>query len=69
MAGLVDYDGLLDDLLDVGGFDDDEEGLSEWELKFVDDIDKRRQADSDRPRCLTPKQAAKLQEIWEKHCG
>ncbi len=63
MAGFVDYDGLLDDLLDV------EDGLSEWEVKFVDDIDKRRQADSDRPRMLTPKQAAKLQEIWEKHCG
>jgi len=45
----------LDDLLDV------ESGLTDWELKFIEDLDSRW-----RDRELSDKQAATLEKIYER---
>lgn len=39
-----------------------EQRLSDWERQFIDSV--RHQLDAGRP--LTPKQAATLDDIWEK---
>lgn len=39
-----------------------EEGLDEWEVNFVEDISHKDAAR------LTPKQAAKVHELHERHC-
>ena len=39
-----------------------EDGLSEWELSFIEDLSHRRE------RPLTDKQADKLRDIYEKLC-
>lgn len=48
---------MLDELLEV------DDGLSDWEVEFVEDLD--RHAD----RELTDKQESKLEQIWQKVFG
>lgn len=50
-----DHQGMVDELLDLFS------GLSDWEMEFLDSIDKKR-AKSD----LTPKQAQILKKLWDK---
>lgn len=45
---------LLNDLLDL------EDGLTEWEVEFLEDLAK------DEDRTLTPRQKAKLEQIGEE---
>jgi len=52
--------GELDDLLEV------ENGLSPWEIEFVEDMDRSRRNPNFRP---TEKQVAKVAEIWDQVCG
>ncbi len=47
---------LLEQLLEL------DEGLTDWEVKFVDSIDKQRRAG----RALSPGQAATLERIGEE---
>lgn len=47
---------MLDDLLAV------EDGLSEWEVEFIDSLDRNRDVD------LSDKQADKLKQLHERHC-
>ncbi len=51
--------GELDDLLAL------EEGLSDWEIGFIDSINDRLE----RGDVLTERQTSKLHEIWDRHCG
>ena len=51
-----DQESILNDLLDL------EDGLTGWEVGFVDDLDKLRTVE------LSPKQAVKLDEIWDRLC-
>jgi hypothetical protein len=53
----LSYDEMLDDCNDCGK-------LSDWEMNFIDDMLHRR----DGLRDMTWNQAAKLLQIWEKHC-
>lgn len=50
---------LMADLCEI------EEGLSEWEVEFVDDVSKRLE----RSGSLTDGQRRKAEEIWEENCG
>lgn len=52
--------GQIDDLLEV------EEGLSPWEIEFIEDMETILH---DGCGMLTEKQTKKLDEIWDKHCG
>ena len=54
---MISCDAMLDDLIDV------EDGLSAWEVEFVDDLDKRRTADPEWEP--SEGQSDKLTEIWE----
>ena len=45
---------ILDELLDCDA------GLNDWELKFIDDLDKKR------GRRLTSNQSTKLEQIYEE---
>jgi hypothetical protein len=53
---------LLDELLAMGS---EECQLSDWEIEFIDSLDKARRANGDEWR-FTEKQAHKLREIAEK---
>lgn len=55
------YGDLLDALLDV------DDGMSNWEVKFVDDLDVRRQEWGNTMR-LSEKQMVKLTELYDEHC-
>lgn len=50
--------GEIDDLLQV------EDGLSDWEVKFVEDMGRLMAMDCP----LTEGQISKTHEVWEKHC-
>lgn len=50
-------DKMLDDLLAL------EDGLSAWEVEFVDSVDKWRRGG----RTITDRQAAKIRELWERN--
>ena len=56
MTSLATILAELDDLLDI------EDGLSTWEVDFIDDMNKKR-ADG-----FTDKQAKKIDELWDRHC-
>ena len=51
--------GELSDLLDV------DHGLDDWELGFIESINKR--IEGGRP--LSVGQVSKLHKTWDKHCG
>ena len=51
---MVDWKAMLDEILEV------DEGLTDWELKFVDDMDKKRLDDEWSP---SPGQLGKLEQI------
>ena len=53
-----DEEKMLDALLDL------EDGLSPWEVEFVDSIDKQRR----RGHGLSLGQLQKLREIYDRHC-
>jgi len=53
-----DEEKMLDALLDL------EDGLSPWEVEFVDSIDKQRRRGYGLSMC----QSQKLREIYERHC-
>lgn len=56
-------DEVLDDLDDAGN-------LSDWELDFVDDMLKKREANPDLwDANLSHAQEAKLRAIWDQRCG
>jgi len=57
---MPDVDKMINDLCRL------EEGLSRWEVDFVDSLARQRQDDPDRK--LTFNQVNKLEELWEKHC-
>lgn len=47
-----------------------DEGMSDWEIKFVEDMDALGEPDRDRePMGFTPKQAAKIEQIWDRVFG
>lgn len=50
---------MLDELLNV------EDGLTEWEVNFIDDLDKRRRLRGGK-LILSPKQIETLEGIWDK---
>ena len=52
------WQGELDDLLAL------EEGLTGWEVEFVESVEKRRQDGRD----LTDGQIAKIHQIWDRRC-
>jgi len=51
--------GEIDDLLKL------ENGLSEWEVNFIDSIAKQLRVHGG----TTDKQAVKVHEVWDRHCG
>lgn len=57
MIDLASYRRMLDDLLDC------EEGLTSWEIGFIDDVSKR---DSD---TWTPGVKLMIEKIWNKVFG
>lgn len=52
-------DGEINDLLDL------EDGLSDWELTFIESVNDQL----DHGAVLTEKQTAKLHQIWARHLG
>jgi len=59
----VDHDAeassMLDELLDL------EEGLSDWEVSFIESLDRQRRA----KRVFTERQRAKIAELWNLAFG
>lgn len=55
MSTEFNWQDLLDDLLEL------DEGLSDWEVQFIEDLNRRRNAGYS----LTAGQKKKLAEIWE----
>jgi hypothetical protein len=53
---------MLKELLDL------EDGLSGWELEFVENISRRMDGEND-DLSLSEKQEDKLKQIWEKLCN
>ena len=51
----------MDDREIVDALCDIEDGMSEWEVDFVDSLDKQLRSGS----TLSPKQRAKADQIWE----
>lgn len=54
MASPTDYMGMVDELLEL------EDGLSDWEIRFLEDL-KSREAS-----ILTPRQFQLLETLWGK---
>jgi len=51
--------GEITDLLNV------DNGLSDWTVGFIDSINQRQESGLG----LTVKQAAKVHELWDRHCA
>lgn len=56
----MNVDDMLAALLEM-----DDSVLSGWEMDFVSDVYRQREA---KQRDLTPRQIEKLEELYERHC-
>ena len=56
------HETVYDELNDLLAAD---EGMNDWEVEFIDDMDQRRREGAP----LTDNMKAKISQIWDKVCG